>query len=1017
MEPIASIAEILPDDRALIAYTSGSTGKPKGVVHTHDGMAQAIWRYSQIVEFLPNDVYGINGAFNFILHVYDIFSCLTHGIPAVIVPEELRGDPGELASFIDENNISITVIAPKVLKYFKKQGESLRLVMTVGERLVNACGDGFRLLEMYGTTETLGLATYFWVDKAYENTPIGNPAPGMAVYLMEEEGQEIENGAREICVAGPVGRGYLNAEEQSARTFVPNPYRDRDGFDTIIHTGDLGRLLPDGINIEYVNRKDWMVKINGQRVETGEIEAEIRSIEGIADAAVKDFTDSTGEIFLAAYYTSPSKINIDEVRDVLARVLPSYMIPAYFTQLDEMPLTANGKLDRQALEKPKIVHSVRNFDPPQNEEQAKIRRAVEEIVEHKSFGINDDFFQIGLSSIGVIRLTTKLAEIFSVPVAVSDIRKYPTVRELAGQISSKEPQAHYDLLRDYPLSQTQKGILVESLAHPETTIYHLPSLFHLSPKVDIPRLKSAVEAAISAHPYLKARLFVTDDGTYRVRRDDEAPVTVEINNVDKLPDKLVTPFDFTGGFLFRTEIYVTGTGSYLFLDFHHIIFDGTSCRILLDDINAAYSGQCIEKENYTGFEWSLEEEQLRGTGEYAEAKAYWDKLLADTERGMLPEGVFHPADEDSHFAVDADGLDFAAIKDFCRRNNLTENAFFNAVFALVLSKYEYSNEAIYTTLWNSRKDSRLQRAVVMLVKTFPAVAKIDGNLEIVDFIRELGTELSDNMAHDLYSFAEICTNIGIRADMFFTYQGDNLDFHIIGGEEAELCPVAFDKIKAPFDVEVMVKGGKINIACEYDRKHYTVDYVGGFIDCFIKAAGEFLSKTRVKDVDILDKRAAARVEGFNATDYPVNLKNIHGLFEEQAQLHPEQTAVIAGKYSLTYSQLNERANKIANGLLERGISHEEIVGMILPRTVDAVAAEYGVLKAGGAFLPLLPDYPDDRIDYCLTDAKCRFVLTTSSFIEERGILFEGCPYIPNQFHIQCRNGGFEGLRSLGLCCL
>lgn len=182
------------------------------------------------------------------------------------------------------------VIAPKGMKYFKKQGDRLRLVVTLGERLVNVRGEGFRLLEIYGTTETLALSTYFWVEKNYENTPIGKAAPGMAVYLLDENDKPVEDG--EICIAGDVGYGYLNLVEQTAKTFRSNPFKEQDGFDMLVHTGDLGRLLPDG-NIEYVNRKDWMVKINGQRVEPGEIEAELRTLEGITDAAVKDFTDKS----------------------------------------------------------------------------------------------------------------------------------------------------------------------------------------------------------------------------------------------------------------------------------------------------------------------------------------------------------------------------------------------------------------------------------------------------------------------------------------------------------------------------------------------------------------------------------------------------------------------------------------------------------------------------------------------------------------------------------------------------
>ena len=979
--PIGEEAPLRGEDIAMLVYTSGSTGRPKGVVIDQYALAQSI--HTLMTE---EDVFGIGAPFFFIAGSKSLFIGLATGCANVLIPMPAMRDPDLLAQFLAEHRISVTFISPKVLRYFTPIGDTLRKVMVGSERLSGIWTDRFELYNTYGLSEGIAAVLQFKVDKPYDNTPVGKPLAGEGVYLLDEEGRDGDEG--EICLTGDFARGYLNLPEETAKTFVPNPFKDRDGFDTMLKTGDLGRRLPDG-NIVYLNRKDWMVKINGQRVEPGEIEAALRRVDGIRDAAVKDFEDVSGEVYLAGFYVSSTEWEEENLRDALKAWLPEYMLPARLVRLDRLPVNANGKLDRSALPKPDRILHLDAEDLPQTDGQRKLFDLVADVVGHRDFGIHTNLSRIGLSSIGVMRLTSVLSKAFGAPVSIDALRENPTVEALERCLSSLAPEMRHEKRESYPLSKTQEGILAETLERPDTTLYNVPVLIRLPESIDTARLQVAVDQAIAAHPYLSARIGLDDAGSYCIRRNDADAVKTGIIRAAALPDALVRPFDLLKDRLCRAEIYVTDAGNYLFLDCHHIAFDGTSFMILYRDIEAAYAGQAVEPEDYTGFDIALDEAAQRETARLEKARAYYEALLSDAERDMLPKGDVSGSQPASGYFTLASGLDHGAVREWCRKNRVTENAFYNAVFAFVLMRYNFLEEALYTTIYNGRKDSRMQRTVTMLVKTLPVVCRAGGNDRVENFVRGLGSQLMDSMAADLFSFAEISRAFNVNSDIMFAYQGDNFVVETLAGEPAEARQLETKEAKGTLDVTVFVRENRVTFECEYHADRYSEAFMRRFVACMETAAAEFLRKECLKDVSILDAEAEKSIKALNDTDVSVPFAAVPRMLEARAQAHPERLAVIAAGEQLTYGELNARANRIANALMARGVRLNEPVGMLLPRTVNAVAAEYGIMKAGGAFLPMLPDYPDDRIDYCMADSGSRFVLTTEQIIRERGALLNG----------------------------
>ena len=603
--------------------------------------------------------------------------------------------------------------------------------------------------------------------------------------------------------------------------------------------------------------------------------------------------------------------------------------------------------------------------------------------------IKDNFFELGGDSIKVIKLQNSC----NVSKLTSKmIFSGKTPENIARLIDSAADEEVYPVLPDYPITQTQNGIFVECAANPGTTIYNVPCLFKLGDNVDVNKLKKAVENTINAHPYIKTKLLINKDGEIRAKRNDEEKAEVEVAECAQLPkdEELVIPFTLLDSNLYRAYIYKTESGNYLFLDLHYIISDGTSFAVIIQDINSFYDGEEIEAESYTGFEAALDEEKARKTDAYTKAKEYYDSIFSGSDTEFLPvKDKNEPKPAVGKLELECD-FSVESVKKYCDDNNITLNAFFNGVFGFVLSKYNYKDEALFTTVYNGRNDSRLSRAVTMLVKTFPVHCNTDGEQKISDLLLDTKNQLMESMTNDIYSFAEISRAYDIKPDIMFVYQGDNFEFDRVGGEKAENIPLTLNAAKAPISVNVFIRNNRFVLVSDYRSDMYSNNAISGMLECIGATAVEFLNKTYLKEVSMLSEKSKEILYSFNDTDVPIEQTTCNKLFEKQAAENPDKTAVIANKTSLTYKELNENANRIAHSLIESGVKPDDMVGVMMPRTVYAYAARQGVLKAGGAFMPLDPKYPDDRISYIFDDSKSKLVVTTEQIANERKALFEKC---------------------------
>ncbi|MCQ2176957.1 MAG: amino acid adenylation domain-containing protein [Bacteroidales bacterium] len=995
--PEASVQLPCPrvEDPFIILYTSGSTGTPKGVVFTHaNTMVTAAWE-RRFYDLGPGCNVTAYASFGFDANVFDTYATVISGATLHIISDEIRLDLPALKKYFNVNGITHSTMTTQVGRQFAQMGglETLKFLNVAGEKLTPlAPPQGFRLFNLYGPTEGSILASGFLVDRLYKDIPIGKAVDNVKLYVVDPKGRLLPPGAvGELWISGAhVTAGYLNRPEKTAESYGSNPFCDDKGYERVYRTGDIVRYMEDG-NLQFIGRRDAQVKVRGFRVELTEVEEVIRRFPGIEDATVAAFDDPSGGKFIAAYVVSGTEVDVEALGAFIREEKPPYMLPAVTMQIDSIPLNQNQKVNRKALPRPE--RKAGNLVPPENDIQRKICGLVADVLGHGSFGIETDLFEAGLTSIGVLRLNVLLGTEFDVSVKIEDIKSHETVRKLESLLQESGKASSYEIREDYPLSQTQMGIFVECSSAGDSVAYNIPVLFILAPEVDTDRLAAAVRSALDVHPYSKATLFADPDGNIRARRNDDTPACVSVERMEHIPEgpELVRPFSLLDSPLYRASVIKTPEGNCLFLDFHHIISDGTSEAILLSDIDRAYAGEELVRESFSGFEAALEEEQARSSDKYAKAKDYYTGVFGgcDTE-SLPPKSPERNRDKDSSDAGRLTvrlAVPVPEVSGFCRDNRLTLNAFFNSVFGYTLGRFGNRDESLFTTVYNGRSDSRLSSAFTMLVKTLPVLVRLDDKAKVVDFVRATQSQLMDSMANDIYSFAEISRECSIKSDIIFVYQGDNFDFDTLCGGKAEFRSLLPPVAKAPLTLNMNANSGVFEIEAEYRRDIFSESYVKALLGAMEQAVLGFIDADVLGKVSLLSPAAERRLAAINDTARSYERVSVNRFFERHAAATPDRTAVVCDGRSLTYDELNRMSNRLSHRLIECGVGRDDVVGMVLDRTVLLPVAEMGILKSGGAFLGILPEYPDERILYCLSDSASPVLLTTADIKASRADLF------------------------------
>ena len=530
-----------------------------------------------------------------------------------------------------------------------------------------------------------------------------------------------------------------------------------------------------------------------------------------------------------------------------------------------------------------------------------------------------------------------------------------------------------------PLSKVQYGIYVECASRIGEICYNLPYVYALDKSLDEERLRTAVIDTVEAHPTLFTRIELTDDGEPMQTIDmDNEHFELEIEDttdIEKKAAELVRPFDIYNDRLFRIHLLRDDSHLYLFIDYHHLIVDGTSMSLLLHDINDAYNGKAVSGESMTLADVCAEEEALRLSPAFEEAKQWYAKNFDcnDTFTQLLPDREDPELKEASLLRTLS--VDMDRVEQFCRDNGIFKSTLFTMAYAYLLAKFNNDQEALFNTVYNGRKTKQLAHTVGMFVKTLPVYAKFAADTTVLDYLKAGQEQTSGCREHDVYSFSDIMEDLKLQSNSMFAWHGMLFSDDEMGGKPMKARRIGNSTLDASLYLKAFILDGKYQIKAEYHANEYSEEIIAQFLESYEAVVEGFLSASLLSEVSISTPAQVAMLDTFNETDADYDdTQTIVSLFERQAQLTPQNIAVVYKDRQYTYAEVDAISSRIAAFVLSKGLKQEDVVSVLIPRCEWMAIVSLGVLKAGCAYQPLDPTYPQERLNFMMQDAGAKLLI-------------------------------------------
>ncbi|MGE5341613.1 MAG: amino acid adenylation domain-containing protein [Candidatus Omnitrophota bacterium] len=1053
---VTSVAKNL----SYVIYTSGSTGAPKGVMIEHRNVLRLVW-HSNYIDFLPGDRLLLTGATAFDITTFEIWGPLLNGITLICLPKTIILDVDKFKHALVNHDISILHLIPQLFNQLAAQDLNLfagiRCFLIGGDSVnpvyVNQLRERFdrlKILHMYGPTENTTFSTFFPVDKPFNTRiPIGKPIAHSTVYIMDKN-QSLQPVlvTGELFVGGDgLARGYLNHPEMTAERFCLRRVRTflKKGSDTsknfwfgrlcerLYKTGDLGRWLDDG-NIEFLGRGDSQVKIRGFRVEPGEIENRLVQYSGIKEGIVAVKKDPEGNNYLAAYVVSDTKVDIPQLKAFLSMTLPDYMIPAHIVPMETLPITSNGKIDYRALPEP-VMDSNHHSERPRDAIEIQLAELWSELlnVDRNVLTIDSDFFALGGHSLKAALLASKIHQTFNVNVSLSDIFEAPTIRALSDCIRAAAPDRYFSIActeekEYYVLSSAQKRLYMLQQMDEQGTEYNMPALFLLEGEIDKQRFEQTFEQLIDRHESLRTSFhMVNDEPVQRIMESLPkvfAPLFSKSGPPEAIIKSFIRPFCLSSAPLMRVELIRVEEDKHLLaVDMHHIISDGTSMNVLVNDFMALYRGETLPElriQYKDVAEW-----QNRGYQRNAikRQEDFWLNEFAlkeDIPVLELPVDFPRPPLQRTNggwlrFDIHKEETD--ALKALALETGTTLYMVLLSIYTVFLSKLTGQEDIVVGSPAAGRRHVDLEPVMGMFVNTLALRHCPLGEKWFKDFLHEVKEYTLKAFENQDYPFEDLVERTVHTRDtsrhpifetMFALQNMQQTELTIPG---LSLKPYAYEDVKSPFDLtftglEVEVES-KLSFTVEYAVSLFKRETVERFCVYFRNLINGIIEdkNKRISDYEVLTEEEKTRILcDFNDTakDYPRE-KTIHGLLEDQVRKAPDQIALIGSlsvgalreapllqqserairesplqkneSLQISYSELNEQADRLADELIAKGVTIDTIVGLKIDRSIEMIIGILGILKAGGAYLPIDPEYPQERVDYILKDSNAELLLT------------------------------------------
>lgn len=1001
------------NDLLYVIYTSGSTGKPKGIMFEHKNMVNLICFEYESVNFAAPVL--LFNATTFDMSPNEIFSTLLAGGSLHVIHEEMKRDVEGLFRYIADENVEVAIFPTAYLKFITSEEQlarqipsNIRYILTAGEQLVindqlrmYLKENGTHLHNQYGPTETHVVTELIMKpgDVIADVPSIGKPVTNNDIYVLDPYGNLQPIGiAGELCVAGNnVARGYMNKPELSAVKFTSDPYI---AGRRMYRTGDQVKWLPDG-NLAFVGRKDFQIKIRGFRVEPDEIESVLLKHPDIKEAVVIAKTDSKGSNYLLAYLTSKAVTAVSELRRFLEEAVPDYMIPSKFVFIDQFPLTTSGKIDRIQLKSREEAAPVKGNLPPQSGIEIKLSSIWKQILEVDQVSTEDHFFEEGGHSLKAIQMVLQVEREFNVQLKVSHIFRFPTFKALAACIESLPGNraAEIPALEErgtYDTSFAQRRMFILNKMENNSTAYNLTSVFYVEGIISKEKIGQAVSQLIMRHEPLRTCFEILNGEVVQrivpaVNAEMEFMSCAECD-ISSVLNTWVRPFDLGQAPLFRSAVVSTNASShYLLFDMHHIAADGLSMVILLKEFMEIYNEKSLEPLSLQYKDiaaWQIANLQLPPM---LEAQNFWmNSLKGNLPALNLPTDYLRPVKK----SYEGDFIEIAVGKDLYRRLQHVNQASGSTLFMLLLAaynvllyKYTAQNDILIGSPVAGRTRKEEEHSVGMFVNTVVMRNLLQGEQTFNSFLSEVRDNCLRVIENQSYPFDKLIDELGIPRDMgrnpvFDTmFSMNNISFSklVIGGLEAE--PVGLTNKTSKFDISVSATEleEEMVLSFEYCTKLFTEQTIQRMAKHYINILDSITrdSSKSINNINMLSiPEQKELLEEFNETALPFREEyTLQALFEERVEICPDRTALVYEDNEITYRDLNHKANKVASVLRSKGVGPDTTVGVMIKSSPELFIAILGILKAGGAFLPMDCNYPEERLMYILENSSSRLVLS------------------------------------------
>ncbi|ELB94764.1 non-ribosomal peptide synthetase, partial [Rhodococcus wratislaviensis IFP 2016] len=1028
---------IHPDSTAYVIYTSGSTGRPKGVAVSHRAIVNRLLWMQDTYRMDHTDVVLQKTPVTFDVSVWELFWPLEVGARLVLAAPDGHRDPTYLSHIIADHQVTTMHFVPSMLAVFTAGAEpelcgSLRQVFCSGEALPPATADAFRefgsaaLHNLYGPTEAAVDVTYWECtegDRA--SVPIGAPVWNTQVYVLDSRLHPVPVGVHgELYLAGTqLARGYVGRSDLTSDRFVANPFGAPG--QRMYRTGDVVRWRADG-NIEYIGRRDFQVKLRGQRIELGEVEAAVLAHPSVAQAVVTVHrSEATGES-LVGYVIPVAGADIDTavVRDAAAEALPAYMVPTRIIVLDRFPLGATGKLDRGALPEPEFLSPSAEFVTPRNPIEEILASIFADLLDAPRIGVHDSFFDLGGNSLVATRLVARVNAALGSRIGVREIFDAPTVATLATRIESEAVQGaerpplvagvRPDRL---PVSLAQKRMWFINQFDLDSPAYNIALAVRLTGDLDEDAMQDAVADVMDRHESLRTRFPMVEGEPVQVilPTEDVVPdlspiVTTEAELPEHISRLAGAGFDVTVSVPVRAALFRTDPGEHvLVIVVHHISADGFSMAPLARDVMTAYvartGGQAPDwtplPVQYADF--ALWQHRVLGNADdpdslLAAQLDYWTHTLAGLpELLALPTDHPRPTQQSMRGGIHSFSIDpqvHGRLITTAREHNSSVFMAVHAALAVLLARLGDTDDVSVGTPIAGRGDAALDDMVGMFVNTLvlrTPVEPADTFTDLLSTVRD--TDLSAFHHADL-PFERLVDAISPeRATSHSPLFQVVLEFRNNERPRLELPGLTVTGLDLATDIsnfdlqltlteEFGVSGepAGISAAFTYASSLFDASTIAGFADYLQRIFDAVTSEPgmAVGDIDLMvaSERAALTpvMDGPDAEP-----RTLPELLAAAASVDPKAAALSYEGSEVTYRELDEQSNRLARLLIGRGIGPESVVALALARSPESVLSLWAVAKTGAAFVPVDPNYPTDRIVHMLSDSGAALALTVAEF--------------------------------------